>query len=210
MSGSAALVQLKAPVRFVSTTLDQSSWSIEIASPSARIPALLTSKRIGPRETRTRAKAALTASRSATSASARPRRATSQPSAASRSAIAAPMPRVPPVTTAQPSGRDIRTLLPRHDAGAPDEPRPEGGEPDRRARRKQPVELGLLQRERDRRRRRVRDAIDVQRDALARDAELGRRGLDDPRVGLVGDEEVEVVGRQARALQRGAHRLHHP
>src|SRR3954451_23894181 len=142
MSGSAALVQLKAPVRLVSTTLDQSSWSIEIARPSARIPALLINARIGPRDTRTRANAAMTASRSDTSASARPRRATSQPSAWRRSAIAAPMPRVPPVTMAQPSlGGDIRTLLPGRDAGAPDEPGAEGGEADRRARLEQPVAL---------------------------------------------------------------------
>src|SRR4051794_1482616 len=151
MSGSAALVQLKAPVRLVLTTLDQSSWSSEIARPSARIPALLMSVRIGPRETRTRAKAAMTASRSATSQSARPKRATSQPSASSRVAIAAPMPRVPPVTTAQPSLRsDIRALLPGHDAGTPDEARAEGGEADGRAGCQQPVQLGLLEGERDR------------------------------------------------------------
>src|SRR3954470_10145203 len=164
MSGSAAFVQLNAPVRFVSTTLVQSSWSIEIARPSARMPALLMSARIGPRETRTRANAAITASRSDTSASARPKRATSQPSASSRSAIAAPRPRVPPVTIAQPSGRDIGALLPRHDPRAPDEAGAEGGEPDGRARFEQTVALGLPERERDRGRRRVGDAIDVQRD----------------------------------------------
>src|SRR3954463_10832917 len=192
MSGSAALVQLKAPVRLVSTTLDQSSWSIEIARPSARIPALLISARIGPRDTRTRANAAITASRSPTSASARPSRATSQPSASRRSAIAAPIPRVPRVTTAQPSGRDIGALPPRHDPCAPDEPGAEGGEPDGRARFEQTVALGLPERERDRGRRRVGPAIDVQRDLLGRKPELGCSCLDDAGVGLVGDEEIEV------------------
>src|SRR5258705_11383782 len=210
MSGSAAFVQLKAPVRFVATTLDQSSWSIEIARPSARMPALLISARIGPRDTRTRAKAAITASRSPTSPSARPSRATSHPSASRRSAIAAPMPRVPPVTTAQPSsGRDICTLLPGHDPGAPDEPGAERGEPDRRARHELPVALGLPERKRDRGRRRVRHAIDVQRDLLGRKPELGRSRLDDARVGLVSDEEGEVVRGEAGPAERYPHRLDH-
>ena len=62
--------------------------------------------------------------------------------------------------------------------------------------------LGLLEGERDRGRRRVGHAVDVDHDLLARNAELGRGRLDDAHVGLVGDEEVDVVDGLAGARER--------
>src|SRR5919108_437587 len=221
MSSSARRVQRKAPVRLVSTTACHSSSGMRMARPSWRTPALLTSTRIGPKRSCSSSKAALTCAASPTSActspDVRPRRATFHPSASRRSAIAAPMPRVPPVTSAQPSwpflralsGTGLATLLPADDARAPDEPGAEGGQGDGGAGLQAPFLLGSSERERDRRGRRVGGAIDVDRDLLARQAELGRRGLDDPHVGLVGDEEVDVVDGAAGASERLAAGAHH-
>src|SRR5690348_11750887 len=106
------------------------------------------------------------------------------------------MPRVPPVTRAQPSWplrADILAFLPADHARAPHEAGAEGGQGKRVAWVQATFALGLLQRERDRRRRRVGDAVDVDHDLLAWDAELGGGGLDDADVGLVGDEEVDVA-----------------
>src|SRR5919109_569837 len=113
---------------------------MRMARPSWRTPALLTSTRIGPKRSCTSSNAALTCSALPTSActspDVRPRRATFHPSASRRSAIAAPMPRVPPVTSAQPSwpllragsGTGLATLLPADDARAPHEAGAEGGQ----------------------------------------------------------------------------------
>ena len=108
MSSSARRVQWKAPERLVSTTACHSSAGMRMVRPSWRTPALLTSTRIGPKRSRTSSKAAcdllgvadvgLHVARrcgpGARRSSRRSRR---------RSAMAAPMPRVPPVTSAQPS-----------------------------------------------------------------------------------------------------------
>src|SRR3954470_20655799 len=198
MSSSARLVQWKAPVRFVSTTASQSSSGMRIARPSRVMPALLTSTAIEPKRSRTSPNARSTSAAAPTSAcTSPPERATVTtrwPSARRRSAIAAPMPRVPPVTTATvPSGAGMDTLLPAQHAGAPDEAGAEGGDGDRHAGPQDPVALGLMQRERDRRRGRVGDAADVEDDLLLRHAEVRGRRLDDPAVGLVGDEEVDVL-----------------
>src|SRR5919109_148152 len=152
---------------------------MRMARPSWRTPALLTSTRIGPK-------------RSCTSSN------------------AAPMPRVPPVTSAQRSwplwralsGTGLATLLPADDAGTPHEPGAEGGQGDGGARRQQTLLLGPRERGRDRGGRRVGGAIDVDRDLLARQPQLGRGRLDDADVGLMGDEQVDVVDRAARALER--------
>src|SRR3954467_3766712 len=105
-------------------------------------------------------KACLTCSGSRTSQVLRPSVATVQPSLRSRSETAAPMPRVPPVTTAQPSdrtpplartpaasetlsGADMNALLPADHAGAPDEPGAEGDQRDGRARLQTAVSFGL-------------------------------------------------------------------
>ena len=128
-----------------------------------------------------------------------------QPSSRSRSTIAAPIPRVPPVTTAQPAGRsgaDMRALLPATIARAPHEAGAEGGQR-RRARRAQAaVALGAAS----------ASGIDAD-DVLATRSRLSatrssgrpssaRRGLEDPGVGLVGDEQVEVVERRGRRGRR--------
>src|SRR5919199_1603407 len=85
-----------------------------------------------------------------------------QPSSRRRWAIAAPMPREPPVTSTQPPSRaDMRALLPAHDARAPHEAGAERRQRDDRARLQAALLLGLRERERDRRRRRVRDPVDV-------------------------------------------------
>src|SRR5919109_3208306 len=187
---------------------------IRMARPSWRTPALLTSTRTRPKRSCSSSKAALTCAASPTSActspDVRPRRATFHPSASRRSAIAAPMPRVPPVTSAQPSwplwralsGTGLATLLPADDAGTPHEPGAEGGQGDGGARRQQTLLLGPRERGRDRGGRRVGGAIDVDRDLLARQPQLGRGRLDDADVGLMGDEQVDVVDRAARALER--------
>src|SRR3954449_11506400 len=211
MSFSARLVQWKAPLRFVSTTPAQSSSGIRMARPSAVTPALLTSTRTGPKRSWTSSNAACTEAGSATSAwtsaplpALRPSVATVQPSLRSRSAMAAPIPRVPPVTSAtpsRPSGADRAALLPAHDARAPDEAGAEGGQRDGRARAQPPVGLGLGQRERDRRRRRVGDAVDVEDELLGRQPQLGGGRLEDARVGLVGDQQVEVGDGEAGVVE---------
>src|SRR6478752_1222171 len=215
MSSSARRVQWKAPDRLVSTTLPQSSALMRIARPSRRWPALLTSTWTGPKRSRASAKARSTASGSDTSAwRSAPFRlsvATFHPRSRSASATAAPMPRVPPVTTAQPSSRaDMDALLPRHDARAPHEPGAKGGEADAVAGAQRAVAFGLPQRQGDRGRRCVREVIDVEGDALARQAELIGRRLDDPRVGLMGDEQIEIGRVQPAPVQRGLGCLDHP
>src|SRR5262249_31825586 len=157
---SAAWVQWKAPLRLVSMTDVHASAPIEIASVSSRMPALLTSTRIGPCSCATEANVSVTATGSVTSHVASPpvrlTVTTLKPSSRRRWAIAAPMPRLPPVTTAQPSSRgDTSLLLPRDDPGAPREPGAECGEGDRVAGLEAAFGLGLGKRERDRRRRRV-------------------------------------------------------
>src|SRR5215217_4345905 len=216
MSSSARRVQWNAPFKLTSTTRSHSSADMRIARPSSRTPALLTSTSTGPKRSRTSSKALTTCSESATSAFTsaplplRDSVATLKPSSRSLSAIAAPMPREPPVTSAQPpSGADIRALLPAHDARAPDEARAEGRQRDDRAGLEAPVALGVGEGERDRGRRRVRDPVDVDHDLLGRQAELVAGGRQDPHVRLVGDEEVDVVDRQAGALDRLAGRLDH-
>src|SRR3954462_7785215 len=187
---------------------------MRIARPSSRTPALLTSTRTGPKRWRTCSKAATTCSESATSACTseplplRESVATFQPSPRSFSAIAAPMPREPPVTSAQPpSGADMRALLPAHDARPPHEARAERRQGDDRAGLQAALALGLLQGERDRRGRRVRNAVDVDHDLLGRKAELVAGRREDPDVGLVGDEQVYVVDGQPGVRDRLARRL---
>src|SRR6185295_9533372 len=218
-SSSARRVQWKAPDRLVSTTACHSSAGMRMVRPSWRTPALLTSTRIGPKRSRTSSKAAWTCSGSLTSACTSPderlRRATFQPSLSRRSAMAAPMPRVPPVTRAQPSvplGADMHALLPADQARAPHEAGAEGGQGDGVTGLEAALALGLLQGERDRGRGRVGHAVDVDDDLLRRDAELARRGLDDADVGLMGDEEVDVLHGPPGALERlaagGRHAAH--
>src|SRR3954471_25089843 len=209
MSSSARRVQWKAPFKLTSTTRSHSSADMRIARPSSRTPALLTSTSTGPKRSRTSSNALPTCSASATSALTsellplRESVATLKPSSRSLPAIAAPMPREPPVTSAQPpSGADMRALLPAHDARAPHEAGAERRQRDDRARLEAPVALGVGQREGDRRGRRVRDAVDVDHELLGRQPELVRRGGEDPDVRLVGDEEVDVLDRQARAADR--------
>src|SRR5436190_14160604 len=214
MSSSARRVQWKAPDRLVSITLSQSSTLMRMARPSRWWPALLTSTCTGPKRSRAATKARSTASGSETSAWMSPPLrlavATFIPRSRSASVTAAPMPRVPPVTTAHPpSGTDMHALLPGHDTRTPDEPRAEGGQADAVAGAQRAVALGLPQGQGDRGRGRVRDVIEVERDALARHPELVGRRLDDSRVGLMGDEQVEVGRVQAAPVQRGLRRLHH-
>src|SRR5712692_8143186 len=59
----------------------------------------------------------------------------------------------------------------------------------------------VVQRERDGRGRRVAEPLDVDDDLTRVDAELLGRRLDDPAVGLMRDEEIDVAGRPAVALQ---------
>ena len=117
------------------------------------------------------------------------------------------MPRVPPVTSAAPrQARDSGALLERHDARAPHEAGAEGGQADGRARVQAAVALGLGQRERDRGGATCSPPGRRRRRPILGHAELERGRLDDPRVGLVGDEQVEVVDGQAGA-RRSASRV---
>src|SRR5919201_937076 len=209
MSSSARRVQWNAPVRFVSSTVLHSSAPMRIARPSARTPALLTSTRTGPKRSRTWSNAAWTCSGSLTSAWTSPRLRASvttvKPSSRRRWAIAAPMPRVPPVTSATgcSTGRapfsraDMHALLPGDDARAPDEAGAEGGERHRRTRAQETVALGLPQRQRDGRRRRVRDLGDVERHALGVAVDLAALHA---QLALV-DLGVEEVGVRAVGVQ---------
>ena len=121
MSRHAACVQCTVPMRFVSRTVRQPSSGWVASKPSRMTPAELTSTSRRPCARRTSAMSAVTACRSRTSnlaAVARPPRSTIlrvvsaaavsfdqyptttyPPSAASVEATAAPMPRLPPVTT---------------------------------------------------------------------------------------------------------------
>src|ERR671932_430792 len=151
-----------APFKFTSTTRSHSSADMRIARPSSRTPALLTSTSTGPKRSRTSSKALTTCSGSETSALTsepvplRESVATLKPSARSLSAIAAPIPREPPVTSAQPpSGADMGALLPADDARAPHEPGAERRQRYDRAGLEAPVALGVGQGERDRRGGRV-------------------------------------------------------
>ena len=93
---------------------------------------------------------------------------------------------------------------PINDGGAPSEAGAERAEQDQLARLQAPGFLHVRKRERQRRRRRVavlRDAVD---DAVGGQVESLADGAEDPAVGLVVDEQVDVV--QARAGR--ADRLH--
>src|SRR4051812_4952463 len=217
MSSSARRVQWKAPFRLTSTTRSHSSADMRIVRPSSRTPALLTSTSTGPKRSRTSSKARTTCSGSDTSALTsellplRESVATLKPSPRSFSAIAAPMPREPPVTSAQPpSGADMRALLPAHDARAPHEAGAERRQGYDGARLQAALALGVGQRERDRGRRRVGDPVDVDHDLLGRQPELVAGGREDADVRLMGDEEIDVVDGQAGALDRLGRRLDHP
>ena len=59
-----------------------------------------------------------------------------------------------------------------------------------------PVATRVVERERDRRRRRVAEPLDVDDDLARVEAQLLGRRLDDPAVGLVRHEQIEVVGRR--------------
>ena len=108
---AARLASRKEPVRLVSMTEDQSSSLIRSSSVSWVMPALATSTSTGPWASSTSAKAASTASGSVTSqrtssapSGAPPLRvvtATLSPWARNASAIARPMPRLPPVTSTE-------------------------------------------------------------------------------------------------------------
>src|SRR5918997_6291919 len=215
MSSSARRMQWKAPLRFVSIT--DSHWSafMRIASPSWRSPALLTSTSTGPYRSRTCAKALSTEAGSPTSACTsplvRPSVTTVSPSSPSRCAIALPIPRPPPVTSATPpSGTGMDALLPLHDARAPHEAAAERGERDGVAGLEVTALLGVVQRERDRRARRVGDRVDVGEDLLLGHLQAPRGGVDDALVGLVDDEHVDVVDGHPGAAQRLGRRLDHP
>ena len=111
--------------------------------------------------------------------------ATGQPASASARAVAAPMPREPPVTSAQPRSAGSPFEDPRapHEAGA------ERAQHDAVAR----LRLGLVQRQRQRRRADVAVPLDAVDDARRVEPQPPPDRLDDPRVGLVEDEQVDVV-----------------
>src|SRR5256885_8366482 len=218
---SARRVARKAPERLVASTCSHSSSSSCIERPSARTPALFTSTSTGPKRCSSSAKSSLTASGSATSprtdsawppaasisettpaapsSSVRKFTPTGQPSAASMRAIAAPIPREAPVTSALPS-RAIADP-PFHQRAAPGEAGAERAHQHTHARLEAAVGLGLRERDRDRRRGGVAVGGDAVDHPLERQAELLPDGGDDARVGLVIDEEVDVVGGEAGPLQ---------
>src|SRR5215216_3641787 len=95
MPGSAARVQRNAPVALTLSCARHAASVVRSSGALSATPALLTRTSTGP----TRANSAATARSSVTSQSARPTATTSSPAAAKRAATAAPIPRVPPVTT---------------------------------------------------------------------------------------------------------------
>ncbi len=82
--------------------------------------------------------------------------------------------------------------------GAPHEAGAQRGQRDGVAGAQAALALGALQRERDRRAAGVGAAVDVEHDLLGGHVQLGGGRLDDARVGLVGDEQVDVVDGHAR------------
>src|SRR3954453_19719905 len=163
---------------------------MRMARPSSVRPALLTSASTGPASLSMSSKARSTASAWATSAGysvlLRDSVTTRQPSSRRRWAIAAPIPRLPPVTSATPSScADKRALLPADDPGRPHEPRAEGGQRHRGAGKQATLPLSLPQRQRNRGRGGVGDAVDVEHHAIGGHAHGGCRSLDDAGVGLM-------------------------
>src|SRR5437660_4875785 len=93
-------------------------------------------------------------------------------------------------------------LGPLQERGAPGQPGPETREQDVVAGLDATLPDRLLQRERDGCARGVAVLVDVHRDALHRQADPPRRGVDDAEVRLVGNPQVDLVEGDAG---RGAH-----
>ena len=182
------------------------------ARPSRVTPALLTSTRIGPCSSSMRVKAAstLAVSRHVAVAAGQP----DDVAAVATQALDDRRADAPLAAgddrAARPQRADMHALLPAHDAGAPDEAGAEGGHQDVRPGPQAAVGLGALERQRDRGGRRVGAALDVEDDAIGRQPELGGGRLDDARVGLVGDEQVDVADLEPGPVERVAGGLDHP
>ena len=123
--------------------------------------------------------------------------------------MARPIPREPPVTSTGRSGRrrrrrahaDHRT---KQEAQARPAPMPTSSTWLPSGMRPRGARVG--EGERDRRRRRVAEIGQVDHGPLRRDAEALGGGVDDAGVGLVGHEQVDVVGGRAGELERGGGR----
>src|SRR5262245_19957608 len=92
---------------------------------------------------------------------------------------------------AQCGGR--RVALPAKDSAGPAEARAEGGERDQLAPREAPVGVGLGEQDRDRGGGAIPVALDVVAQLLGREPERLRDELVDAQVGLVEEEEVDVL-----------------
>src|SRR5688572_604110 len=105
-----------------------------------------------------------------------------------------------------------RALLPTQKNRAPHEPRSERRQQHEVAVRDPPGARALVERDRDRGRRRVAEAFDVLVDLRSRNLQLLPDGVDDPLVRLVRDEEGDLLVREAllgEQLGRDVgHRLH--
>src|SRR3954452_11535948 len=219
----------KAPVKLVSSTRSQASSSICGDNPSARTPALFTSTSTGPNRSSRALKICSGAAGSDTSprtatalppassipaitfaappSSVRKFTPTGQPSCASARAIAAPIPREAPVTSAQPSGG----IAPPFDQrAAPREARAEGAEQDAIAGMQAARLLHLGERDRDRGGRGVAVVLDAVHHALGRQPEPVAHRVQDAAVGLVVDEQIDVVELHARARECLERDLGHP
>ena len=114
------------------------------------------------------------------------------------------------MTSAQPFALlSHRAASPFDDAAAPGEAGAERAEQHPGARLQPAVVLRDLQRDGERRRRGVAEHLDAIDDALGVEAELLAQRPGDPRVGLVVDEQVDVLEAQARERDRFERRLAH-
>src|SRR5262249_52607892 len=87
------------------------------------------------------------------------------------------------------TGRRHSPPHPPADAPPPGNPAPERDDQEQRAFGAPPLFQGLLQCKRDRRSRRVPVLLEVHHDLVHRDPGMLSGGLDDPHIGLVGNEE---------------------
>src|SRR5918999_1877790 len=144
---------------------------------------------------------------------------TPNPRRARATAAARPMPLDPPVTSATRSvmglcsehefGLVCYSCSPVHDTCAPREPSTERGQHDDVAVVQAPGRDGIGKRERYGGCRRVADARDVRHQFLCRKPEPLSDRAQDPRVCLMSNEQIDVVGRYSGGKQDLAYRRRH-
>src|SRR5690606_34809426 len=98
---------------------------------------------------------------------------------------------------------EIRTAvgLPLHEHGSPGQTGAEAAEKDRIAALDPAFPVRLVQSQRDTGRRGVAIAIQIVEDLVRIDAEVLDRRVDDPKIGLVEDDQIDVRQTETRAFE---------